>query len=408
MEKRGSPTRSLNGRYSVMQGSYWAIYGALFSFAAAFLLDRGFSSSLVGLVLALATLLSCCAQPFLAAAADRSPRFTLRRLILCGALLSWLSLLALLLLPLPTWLYLALYLLGALLLDLLQPLVNALSVYYSDRGAPVNYGLARGVGSLAYAAATYLLGHAMERFGASVVLVFSLVLYVAFFAVALLLPRLSAAARDGAGSADPVPACTLPQFFRRYRWYCLSLVGILFMASFHAMTENYLIVIFENVGGGSGDMGTALALATVLETPTVMLFSRFRHLARTGTWLKLAALAFLAKAVCLVLASSVAGVTLCQFFQPVSYGFYAAAAVYYARERVAPADMVKGQAMLTSFYALGCSLGSFLGGRLLALAGVRGLLWCGILLAAPAAVILWLSAGREEGALPHVKRENPV
>ena len=43
------------------------------------------------------------------------------------------------------------------------------------------------------------------------------------------------------------------------------LLGILLLGMFHAMTENYLIAIFERLGGGSSNVGVALFIPTVVE-----------------------------------------------------------------------------------------------------------------------------------------------
>ena len=44
-------------------------------------------------------------------------------------------------------------------------------------------------------------------------------------------------------------ACSVPVFFRRYKWYCVSLLGVMLLGMFHAMTENYLIEIVTPLGG---------------------------------------------------------------------------------------------------------------------------------------------------------------
>ena len=69
--------------------------------------------------------------------------------------------------------------------------------------------------------------------------------------------------------------------------------------------------------------------------------------------------------------------------------------VYYANAKVAPEDMVKGQAFSTAAYALGCSAGNFAGGQLLSL-GVEAILFAGILMAATGAMILFLTVNRSD------------
>lgn len=412
-------TAPLNVKYAALQGLFWFGYCGLFSFAAVFLLGKGYTATQTGTLLALATLCSCLLQPAVASAADRGRRLTLRALLLlmytaCGACLA--ALLLLRLSPLP---YALVYLLGALLLDLSMPLVNALCVYYNNRGLPVNFGIGRGTGSLFFAGASALFGFVVDRYGTGAMMVIVLAVIILGICVVLLFPRMSLRKREPLCEHEPLPspgdtatepseACSLPQFFKRYRAYCFSLTGVLFFAAFHAMTENYLIVIMQRVGGGSSELGIALAIATVLEIPVIVLYSRFRSLlSGASMWLRIAAAAFLLKSVLLLVARSVTAIYCIQILQIVSYSLYAPTSVYFARESVRPCDMVKGQAMITSFYALGCSIGTFVGGRLLDARSITALLQCGVLFAAVANVILFISTRKtrnQKGAIPH---DNP-
>ena len=76
-------------------------------------------------------------------------------------------------------------------------------------------------------------------------------------------------------SATAAECCTLPEFFKKYKWYCISLLGIMLLAMFHAMTENYLIEVAGRLGGNSSSVGVALFIATVVEMPVFLCFDFF-------------------------------------------------------------------------------------------------------------------------------------
>ena len=57
--------KSLTFRYTFHQMAYWATAAGIVSFATAFLLQKGFAASAVGVLLASGNLLSCCFQPFI-------------------------------------------------------------------------------------------------------------------------------------------------------------------------------------------------------------------------------------------------------------------------------------------------------------------------------------------------------
>lgn len=399
-EKRANrlSPRLLTAGYGGLQGFYWMVYCGLFTFAAAFLMDRGYSASQTGVLLALATLLSCVLQPLVASLADKSARVSLKAMLLVVLACSGACLLCLRLLPLSRLPFAALYLLGALLLDLAVPLINALAVYYTDRGVALHYGVGRGVGSLAFAFASWMLGLAMERFGANVMLTIAVCLFAALLLVAALFPRVEREKEPANQAREPAQApCSLPVFFTRYKRYCVSLLGVLFLLAFHSMNQNYMVAILGRVGGGSGDLGVAIAISTICETPMVMLFSRIQKKARCATWLIIAAMTYVLRATLLFFAPSVLSIKLIQVLQAGSYGLYVPLSVIYARESVRRADMVKGQAMISAAYALGCSLGNFVGGRLLDISGVRSLLLCGVGFTV-AGLVVFLITGRRQSA----------
>lgn len=80
-----------------------------------------------------------------------------------------------------------------------------------------------------------------------------------------------------------------------------------------------------------------------------------------------------------------------------SYGFLSPVQVYYANEKVAPGDMVKGQAFITSSYTLGCAMGNLTGGQLMERVGVSGLLAAGVVIAALGTLVLLLTVERKDG-----------
>ena len=63
--------KNLTFRYTLQQCAYWAAAAGVVSFATAFLLEKGFAASHIGVLLAAGNLLSCAFQPFLADRADR-------------------------------------------------------------------------------------------------------------------------------------------------------------------------------------------------------------------------------------------------------------------------------------------------------------------------------------------------
>ena len=376
--------KNLTLRYSITQFTYWAASSGIASFATTYLLRRGVSSGVVGTLLALAGLCSCMTQPLLAAYADRSRGAALTKLILLLSLLCSGCLLVQMVPGLPITVVAVVYALGVWCSDAAVPLLNALSVAYDNAGYPVNYGVARAFGAVATAVSSLVLGFVMLLF-----------LVAARFASILSFAGYPAISRAQPTEGRKGEHCSVLTFFSRYPIYCLSLLGIGFLGMFHAMTENYLIAIVTQLGGDSSNVGTALFISALAAAAAIFFFERIRCVTRDTALLKMAAIAFLIKAICFYLAKNILDIYLIQLLHVVTYGNLAPVQVYYAKARVRSSDMVKGQAFITAAYSLGCSAGNFAGGQLLK-SGVREMLLAGIGMALAGTLLLFATADRKE------------
>lgn len=276
--------------------------------------------------------------------------------------------------------------------DISAPLLNALSVACNAAGYRVNYGAARSFGSAASAVSGLAIGFILSRFDAARMLIFLLIARILCLFSLSAYPKIP---KYTPKSNTARESCSIPRFFARYRLYCFSLLGIAFLGMFHAMTENYMIAIMGTFGGNSSHVGTALFIASITATPVIFFFGKIRSKIGNTRLMKIAALSFFAKSVCLYFAKSIGQVYLLQLFQLTSYGLLHPAQVYYANAKVGDADMVKGQAFITAAYALGCAAGNFAGGQLLNF-GVKTMLLVGIAMSAAGALILLFTVNRDD------------
>ena len=385
--------KNLTLRYTVQQCAYWAAAAGVVSFATAFLLEKGFAASHIGILLAAGNLLSCGAQPMLASVADRIGGNVVKWFIAGLTAVSMTCFASIMVLPLAVNAYGLVYLLGVFAFDAMNPLLNAVSVSYNRIGYKINYGVGRGIGSFAYAVSALVIGKVMAGLGADWMIWISLILLALNVAVTLGYPGLVQSAAEQARRSQ---CCSVPVFFKRYKWYCLSLLGVMLLAMFHAMTENYLIEVVSPLGGDSGTVGVALFVATAIEMVVIVNFDWLRTKISDSWLLKLAGISFLLKSFLFLMAKNVIAIYGIQLLQATSYSFLSPTQLYYADSKVSPADMVKGQAFITAAYTLGCAIGNFAGGQLLDAFNVRALLWAGVAMAAAGTVVFFLTVNKKD------------
>ena len=383
---------NLTLRYSITQFTYWAASTGAASFAAIYLLNKGMPSAVVGTLLAISGILSCISQPFLASAADRAEKFMLKKMLLSISALCMICYGLQLVPQIPLLAAGVIYVTSLCASDACVPLLNALSVAYNQAGYTVNYSAARGVGSVASAVASLVLGSIFARYGALWMMLFLLGFRLLSMILIGSFPNIE---KKSGKTKQEEKSCSIPYFFSHYRWYCASLFAILFLGMYHAMTENYMIAIMQRLGGDSRHVGRALFVSSLAGAPVIFLYSVIREKVRDAGLMKIAAISFLVKAVAFYFAPSVHTIYFLQLLQITSYGLLGPAQVYYARDKVRSCDMVKGQAFITAAYSLGCSLGNFTGGQMLNL-GVSAMLLSGIMMALAGTVVMFLTVDRRD------------
>lgn len=359
--------KNLTLKYSLQHFIYWSATCGIVSFAATYLLSQGFTAAAAGRILFMANFCSFLLQPLVAGKADRSEKNLIPAIMLTLIGITMFCFVCIRFLPVPSWLFPVLYVVGMTSLDMEVPLLNAENVYYTDRGWTINYGLARAVGSAAYAVLSLSLGYIIEYFGADWMPVIAVAFTAGFAVVTLCMPKDNSASLRSRERGETV---SLPVFFRKYKWYCVSLLGILLLALFHVMVENYLIEILNRLGGDSSGVGIALCVATVIEVPGLIYFAKFWKKAGTYKVVLIAGLSYCLKGVFFLLARSVTAIYLAQLLQLTTYTLISPVQMYYAKECTSEADMVKGQSVITASFALGCALGNLFGGQLITTFGV--------------------------------------
>lgn len=385
-------------RYAALQSSYWLTLCAIVPFASVFLLGYGFTSAQVGLIMAWANLLAMFVQPMVGAFADRSRKVFLGQIMAAFASLGVLLAAGMLLLPLPKLLLGGMFLLAVAAVMINQPLVNAICIYYTDRGVDINFGVARGIGSGVYALTSWLLGVLVSRFGTDALLISSIVLCLVLIALALSYHPIPGPQQSGGAEQQETATIGIRGFVRKYPKFLLLLAGCMLLYVFHTYSTMYFYQIVLNIGGDSADMGFSNALAALVELPAMFLFGRMVRRWSCERLLQVASVAFIIKAVAFFLAPSMPWMNVAQCFQAVSYAIYVPATIYFANRMMDGCDQNKGQTLLTAANAAAAIVGGLTGGVIVDCFGVSAMLIVGICCTVLGTLTIFFSAGKGSGA----------
>ena len=301
-----------------------------------------------------------------------------------------------------------LYGISIALLQLMTPFINALGMESINQGQKLNFGLARGMGSVAYAVICYVLGIITVKAGVLSIPASVTIITVLSLGCLIIFPFVKTQ-KSAQTSSDSKSLANPLLFFRKYRRFSLVLIGCIFIYLSHVLLNNFNFQIAQGKGGGSAEMGTASAIAAMCELPTLFLFGYIIKKIRCDLLVRFAGIFFVLKALGTFLAPGISMYYGVQVFQMLGWGLLTAASVYYVNAIMEPEDAIKGQAYFTMTYTLGSVIGSFLGGALIDFARVSSMLLFATVSALFGAVIVFIFAERTplkqiNASLPYKKQ----
>lgn len=389
--------KSLNMKYVASQIFYFATFAAMMGYASVFLLHKGFSNSTIGIILSLCNILAVFMQPALATFADKNKNIEIRKIV--TMIVGIAIVLSAILLVIPNNQAIIFILVVSIfsLMTTVMPLMNTLAFVFEKYGITINYGLARGLGSVAYAVASMILGHAVDAFSPDLLpvcyVVFNAFLFIVVHGYVLPKGEQIEVKVDEKESDEVVTSDNegLLQFAGKYKKFIVFLLGFVFVYFAHTIINNFFIQIINNVGGNSSDMGNAVFLAAMLELPTMAYFTKLSHKVNCGTLIKISIFLFLVKHVITYFAVDMTMIYIAQAFQMGAYALFIPASVYYVNCKIAPQDMVKGQSFVTTSMTVAGVFGNLIGGILLDTVGVSHVLLISAILSLVGAIIVAMS-----------------
>ena len=389
---RGMSKKSVTVHYAVIQAFHWMTFAAIFGYVSVFLLDSGFSNSEIGILIAIAGIVSAVAQPAIASYADSPGSISLKKLVLLLGVALILAAAGLLLFP-GSRMLTALSFGGCLaLLPTITPLMNAIGI---SNVYEANFGIARGIGAAAYGAGALILGVAVKQFGTAVVAAFTVLTFAGFCAAIVFYPFRKAQAQKDEKTASVHPSA----FMRRYPMFALVLVGYTLIYISHVFLNSFTYQIVCAKGGSSSEMGTAMAVASLMELPVMFLFSLMTRRISCGKWFRLTGIFFFLKTLGTLLAPSMTVFYAVQVLQMFGWGLASVCSVYYINSIMDAEDAVKGQAYFTMTYTVGSVLGATAGGWLIDGLSVPAMLLFGTVSAGIGAAIVFYAVSNKKASV---------
>lgn len=379
-------------RYALINATYFAAFCGVHAYASVFLLHHGFTNTQIGILLAVANVLSVFIQPIIAGFIDKKGKLTNRNVSIFSTVCMMVLSLLLFLLRTDKIVIFIIYALIYMLQMAYQPLIIAMNFEYAKKGCDINFGLARGLGSVGFAIFSTIMGNVLVnstvyslQIAVIIVMAVALVLLITFVA-----PD-EEVVEDNSGEVQAVAHNNVLDFAKHYPKFMLVLLATVCLFIGHNMINDFMIQIITPIGGNERHLGYIVSIAAVLELPTMALFVTMSKKINSGRLLQASAVFFTIKIFILYLATGLFGAyasTLCQI---AAYALYIPASAYYVNLIMEEMDQVKGQAYINCAITLGGVCSNLFAGKVLDLYGSKTMLLLGVIISTVGVVIALFS-----------------
>ncbi|MBP5414678.1 MAG: MFS transporter, partial [Lachnospiraceae bacterium] len=263
-------------RYTLINMTYFVAFCTIHALAAVYLLANGFSNTEVGILLALANIVSAICQPYFASIIDKPGPLTNRRFIIISVMII-LAGSVILMLGVNKAVIFVIYALIYMVQFAYQPVMTALCFEYQKAGCDIYYGLARGLGSASFALTSAFIGSAVQKKGVDILLVVNIISMILSAIVVFTFKKPETVCeadreeeKSGSGSeSQAVAHNNIASFVKTYPAFSLFLIGMICFFFAHNMINDFMIQIIRSLGGNETQLGYANFLQAILELPVM-------------------------------------------------------------------------------------------------------------------------------------------
>ena len=376
--------KSLTLSYSIIQCFNWGAFAAIWVYVTVILKSYGMTYAQAGIVTALANAFSIIIQLLLSSQVDRCSKFRSEHAALAQVSLAIILAFYLLIRTSTSILSagISVCCIGICITGI-QPFLNTLAMEQIRDGHRLHFGLARGIGSVTYAAVAASAGFLYSKWGTSGLLSVFIVLYLFEFVSVLFFTKTPILK-----STDTPSTISGFHLLKNHLSFSLFLVATAALWTSYMLTITYTDAIVTRAGGTATHVGILVAVGAVSELPAMIATVRLMQRFSVNKLLLLSGIFFCVRSLCILASPSMPFLYASWALQSVSYGLFTPLAVFFVNETIDAVNQAKGQAMSFGATTIGCILGNYLGGRLTDNAGITFTLLLSFVIACSGLIVL--------------------
>lgn len=357
-------------RYNLLQILFWLLACCVSGYVAIYLKAKGLDNTEIGLVTGLSCVFIMFISPSVSTVLQKVKSLTIPKLATILLVLTSLLFLFVSYINIPAILLIVLYIVIITGYLSCVPLLSTICMNYIERGYDLNFGLARGMGSVSYAISAVVLSYCIDLFDANALSVIHAISVVLFLCILNTMPDYVEERREAEKKQGSVFT-----IIKKYKLVFIILLGWAFTFSAATTLSTYLINVVENLGGNTTIYGYAVFCMAASELPAMAVTRKLMRKYNAMSLIVVAGLAYFIRNVLIAIAPNLIFVFLGVIFQSFSYGLLTSMITYYIADTCEKEDQVMGQTLqgiMTT--GLGSMLGNILGGVLQDALGLNAML----------------------------------
>ncbi|MBO6119443.1 MAG: MFS transporter [Lachnospiraceae bacterium] len=354
----------------ILTAVFYIVQVSVLGYTVYFFSEKGYSAGEISVLMAISGVIAGIVQPLLGYIADKYERIDFKNILSVSGVIVTLLFLNLLYFDnnkIATGILFAIIFAST---NSMSPFVNSSCFYYKDRGINVNYGIARGFGSFAFAVGSYILGGFTKIFGAKAVSINGIVFTIIFFIIISIMPRVKNKKERSEIKVDVKKHLegSSKNIVAKYPSFFLIMLATILTICFQNADCGYLIQMIEELGGDSFNLGIANAIGALVEIPIMFYMAKLMKKIKLSKLILLATIFYVVRGFVFTI-PSITAIYLAQLLQMFTYAIIIPATVYLSDEMMQEEDKNKGQSLVGLAVTLGFILGSFAGGQFISIGG---------------------------------------
>lgn len=350
---------SIKTKYNWLSFFYYMAGVCLGGFVAVFLQYKGVSNTEIGIVTGTACVAAIFLTPMLSMKVAKSKHLDAKKMIMYAYTMLTGIYAILTFIPFNPILVMIIYMIAYALYLSTGPLLQVMASDYMRAGIDVNFGLARGLGSVAWAIGALIFGF-LVNLSSPQILVFGMVVFILItFKILTSMPY------EKGTSVSNGKTGSIMTVVKKYPIFTIVLMGFSLTLAAATSIGTYLINIVESLGGNTSFYGIAVFLMAVSEMPVMAITPRLLQRFKSVYLIGVAGFCYIIRNFLICLAPSMPVLCLGMLFQGLSFGMLTAVVTYYVIFNLDDDDQVSGQTMITVMTSgVGSMIGNMLGGYL--------------------------------------------